>query len=268
MQIIAAHGQRPNGEFLDILKLRSFYATPLGSRVLVSIASRLNVAVRDLSGERLVGLGYATPYLSRFGERAERCFAFMPARQGASVWPTAEKVATALVFEEDLPLADASIDRILLVHSLEFAENAREMLNEMWRVLAPNGRIVLVVPNRRGFWARNDHTPFGSGQPYSRGQLLQLLHEANFTVGTLQEALHFSPSRRWIARLFSAVYEPFARRFFPYFGGIMICEAQKRLYQGLPVKKRQSRRVFMPALSPQATNRKSFRTANTLGDEG
>ena len=34
-----------------------------------------------------MGLGYAAPYLDRFGPEAERTFAFMPAGQGAVNWP-------------------------------------------------------------------------------------------------------------------------------------------------------------------------------------
>ncbi|MBH9974819.1 MULTISPECIES: class I SAM-dependent methyltransferase [Bartonella] len=252
---------------MDILTFRSFYQTALGEKVFSTITNKLALKNCDVAGERVLGLGYVTPYLEQLKDRAERCFAFMPAHQGACVWPSADKVATALVFEEDLPLSDSAVDRIILIHSLEFAENAREMLSEMWRVLAPNGRIIIVVPNRRGLWARNDHTPFGSGQPYSRQQLLQLLHETNFSVVKIGEALYFSPSGGALARGFSAVYEPLARSFFPYFGGIIVCEAQKRLFQGLLVHRRQSRRVFVPALSPQITNRKSFRAADIIRND-
>ncbi|MBP0587884.1 class I SAM-dependent methyltransferase, partial [Mycobacterium tuberculosis] len=81
--------------------------------------------------------------------------------QGAASWPPAEASSTALVFEEDLPLPDSAVDRILMVHALEHAEDPRETLKEMWRALAPNGRLVIVVPNRRGLWARFEHTPLG-----------------------------------------------------------------------------------------------------------
>lgn len=243
---------------MDILKFKSFYATTLGGKVLSSIAPKLGVDAQDLSGERLMGIGYTTPYLTLFREKAERCFAFMPARQGAYAWPCADKVATALIFEEDLPLSDAAVDRIWLIHSLEFAENAHEMLNEMWRVLSPNGRITIVVPNRRGLWARNEHTPFGSGRPYSHGQLLNLLQEANFNVLNMAETLYFLPSQKALVKFLSSSYEAVARNFCPYFGGVIVCQAQKRLYQGSLVQRRQSRRVFMPSLSPQVTNRKSF----------
>jgi hypothetical protein len=37
----------------------------------------------------------------------------------------------------------------------------------------------------------------------------------------------------------------------PLFSGVIAAEAQKRLYQGLPVFARASRRVFVPVLAPQ-----------------
>ena len=37
--------------------------------------------------------------------------------------------------------------------------------------------------------------------------------------------------------------------------GVIVVEAQKRLYQGLPVAQRASRRVFVPVLAPQGATR-------------
>ena len=144
---------------------------------------------------------------------------------------------------------------MLLVHSLEHAENPRETLKEIWRVLAPGGRLVIVVPNRRGVWARFEHTPFGTGRPFSRGQLTALLRETNFTPAAWSEALLFPPSkRRWMMR-FHRLLERSGRRLWPIFSGVIIVEAQKRLYQGMPVAQRASRRVFVPVLSPQGATR-------------
>ncbi len=235
----------------DIVDLREFYQSPLGRLAEQSITFALSSLWSRLPEERLVGLGYSVPYLDRFRADTERTFSFMPAGQGAVNWPLGERSATALVFDEELPLPDSSIDRILMVHSLEFAENPRETLKELWRVLAPGGRLVMVVPNRRGVWARMEHTPFGSGRPYSRGQLTSLLRETNFTPSASAEALFFPPSRiRTILRLRN-VLERMGRRFWPVFSGVIIVEAQKRLYQGLPVAARASRRVFVPVLAPQ-----------------
>ncbi|MEQ1945123.1 class I SAM-dependent methyltransferase [Mesorhizobium sp. VNQ89] len=235
----------------DIVDLRSFYSSLLGRLADRAIAMALSSIWTKLPNERLVGLGYALPWLDRFGTDCERVFAFMPATQGAVVWPAGGPSATALVFDEELPLVDSSIDRMLLVHSLEHAESPRETLKEVWRVLSPNGRIVIVVPNRRGVWARFEHTPFGTGRPFSRTQLNELLREANFTPSAWSEALLFPPSKKRFMMRFHNILERTGRRLWPIFSGVIIVEAQKRLYQGVPVAKRASRRVFVPVLSPQ-----------------
>ncbi|TYR34951.1 methyltransferase domain-containing protein [Mesorhizobium microcysteis] len=239
----------------DIVDLRSFYASTLGRLAERSIAMALSSVWASMPNERLVGLGYTLPWLERFGSDADRVFAFMPALQGAVNWPAGGPSTTALVFDEELPLFDSSIDRMLVVHALEHAENPRETLMEIWRVLAPGGRLVIVVPSRRGIWARFEHTPFGTGRPFSRSQLNTLLRETNFTPGAWSDALHFPPSkRRWMMRLHQLL-ERTGRRFWPIFAGVIIVEAQKRLYQGLPVAARSSRRVFVPVLSPQGATR-------------
>lgn len=235
----------------DIVDLRQFYHSRLGRFAERSIGMALSSIWARLPEERLVGLGYAVPYLDRFRADTERTFAFMPAGQGAVNWPVAELSDTALVFEEELPLPDASIDRVLMVHSLEFAENPRETMKELWRILAPGGRLVIVVPNRRGVWARLEHTPFGSGRPYSRGQLTALLRETNFTPGATAEALFFPPSQMKSVLKLSRGFDRIGRSLWPVFSGVIVVEAQKRLYQGLPVAARASRRVFVPVLAPQ-----------------
>ena len=236
--------------YADIVDLREFYLSPLGRMAENSVTMALSSIWKGLPDERLVGLGYALPYLDRFKAGTERTFAFMPAGQGAVNWPVPGLSAAALVFDEELPLPDAAIDRVLMVHSLEFAESPRETLKEIWRVLAPGGRLVIAVPNRRGVWARFDHTPFGSGRPYSRGQLISLLRETNFTPGATAEALFFPPTRHRSVLKLRQSMEQIGRRLWPAFSGLIIVEAHKRLYQGLPVAVRSSRRVFVPVLAP------------------
>ena len=239
----------------DIIDLRAFYSTTLGRLAERSIAMALSSVWTSVPNERLLGLGYTLPWLERFGAGADRVFAFMPALQGAVNWPANGPCATALVFDEELPLFDSSIDRVLVVHALEHAENPRETLMEIWRVLAPGGRLLIVAPSRRGVWARFEHTPFGTGRPFSRSQLNSLLRETNFTPMAWADALHFPPSkRRWMMRL-HALLERTGRRFWPIFAGVVIVEAQKRLYQGIPVSARASRRVFVPVMAPQGATR-------------
>ncbi len=235
----------------DIVDLRQFYHSELGRLAEQSIAMALSSIWSRLPEERLVGLGYAVPYLDRFRADTERTFAFMPAGQGAVNWPMDSVSSTALIFDEELPLPDSSIDRVLMVHSLEFAESPRETLKELWRVLAPGGRLVIVVPNRRGVWARMEHTPFGSGRPIRAGSSPRCCARPISRRVRPPRRCSFPPSKlRAVLRLRRA-FERVGRTLWPAFSGVIIVEAQKRLYQGLPVAVRASRRVFVPVLAPR-----------------
>jgi len=214
---------------IDAELLRDFYGTPLGQVVRRLLAQRIRARWRHLKGGTLMGMGFATPFLGSFRGEVSRLGALMPTGQGAVVWPPHGKVLAALIENEQLPLPDNSVDRILAVHCLETAERARPLLREMWRVLAPEGRILMVVPNRRGVWARIDATPFGQGQPYSRGQLERLLSGAMFTPLDWSTALYFPPlDQRVLLRSVNA-FERVGRRVFPSFAGVIVVEARKEM---------------------------------------
>ena len=185
----------------DVVDLRNFYAQRLGTVARRFVGRGIRSLWKDTRGQRVLGIGYATPYLGLFREEAERCLAFMPAAQGVVKWPSASPALVALVDEYELPLPDAAVDRVLLVHALEMSHDAGSLLREIWRVLSAGGRVLAVVPNRRGLWARIDTTPFGHGRPYSRSQITHLLREAWFTPTSWGEALYMPPvSRGWFLR--------------------------------------------------------------------
>jgi SAM-dependent methyltransferase len=237
--------------YLDVVDLRAFYGERLGLVARRLIAARLKERWPTMAGESLLGLGYATPYLRALGDGAERVMAFMPQTQGVVNWPREGPNAAALVDEESLPLPDASIDRVLLVHCLETAHEERNQLREVWRVLAPGGRLLLVVPNRRGIWARMEGTPFGTGRPFGRTQLTQLLRDASFSPLGWTEALFVPPFRHrsWIRT--GAAWERVGRVLWPAFAGVIIVEATKQLYQGVPARQRvHLKPALRPALVP------------------
>jgi SAM-dependent methyltransferase len=227
---------------LDVVDLREFYGRPLGSAVRRLLTLRIRARWRNVQGARLMGLGFAVPYIGMFRGEAASLGALMPATLGALVWPTADKVQSVLVEEAMLPLADASLDRLLAVHCLEATERSGPLLREIWRVLKPEGRLLLLVPNRRGVWARLDFTPFGHGRPYSRAQLERLLNEALFTPLEWTGALYMPPiNRQWLLR-WSTVFERVGARLWPGFAGVMIVEARKELMGAIPAAARPVRR--------------------------
>lgn len=226
---------------MNIADIEGFYTTAIGKATQAALMARLAPAIATGPEQMVLGLGFATPYLTRAG----RNMAMMLARGGVVAWPEDAPNKAALVDDLALPLPDNSVDVALVVHALEFSESAEEALAEIWRVLSPQGRLVMVVANRRGFWAASDRTPFGHGQPFSRGQLLQLLRGAEFTLPRIASAL-VSPPWAGVANLKGM--EPLART---GLGGVLIVEAVKQVHAY--VKGTKARRMFarlQPVLLP------------------
>ena len=233
---------------LDVIDLRNFYSQRLGKVARRFIGRGIRGLWSTVHGQRVLGVGYAIPYLGLFREEAERCFAFMPAAQGVVKWPTERPTLTCLVDDLDMPLSDSAMDRVLLVHALEVSHDPSSLLREAWRVLNAGGRLLAVVPNRRGLWARIDTTPFGQGRPYSRPQIVSLLRDSWFTPTSWAEALYVPPiARGWFLR--SAVaWERTGATISAPFAGVHLVEATKQVYRVVPA--RREKRQLVPALEP------------------
>jgi SAM-dependent methyltransferase len=233
---------------IDIVDLRSFYASPLGEVTRGLLLTAIRNRWDDMRGFALMGLGYATPYLGPFRDEAIRSLALMPAAQGVVNWPSTGLSSSALVDADDLPLRDGSVDRIIVAHALEMAQNPAELMSEMWRVLSPGGRIIVIVPNRAGLWARMDVTPFGHGQPFSRGQLTNLMRQALFTPVHWGEALYVPPLKRRVLLKTARVWDRVGRTLGLPFAGVHVIEATKQVFRPAAVKR--GSRVMVPEAEP------------------
>lgn len=244
----------------DALELDRFYRSRQGRAAQGMILRRLNALWPDATGLDMLGLGFATPYLDAYRGQARRCIDFMPAGQGAVIPDKA--LSTRVLGEETrLPFAEALFDRLLLIHALEEADALPALLREAWRVLAPEGRIVIVTSARAGIWAWLDSTPFGHGRPFSRGQLTQLLGDALFEPMAWSRALYAPPWRWSTGPKTAEVWEKTGETAWPGLGGVVLVEATKRTAALRPMRATVSagRRVLegqaKPALSPrQASN--------------
>lgn len=236
---------------LDVADLRTFYASPLGHVARRFIGMAMLRFWPDCARQRVLGLGFSTPYLSVLGAHAERVIAFMPAAQGVVNWPSDGLSASALVEPTLLPLPTASIDRVVLVHALEETESPDDLIEEVGRVLSPGGRMILVVPNRRGLWARMDGTPFGQGRPFSRSQIEALMRAGEFSPENWTEALYVPPlSNRLLMRSASAWERAGAGLALP-FAGVHVIDATKQVYRRIPLRATRRSFAFRPILLPQ-----------------
>ncbi|MPZ09858.1 MAG: methyltransferase domain-containing protein [Kiloniellaceae bacterium] len=241
----------------DVVDLREFYETRRGQVARHMVRRAVRSVWPDVTGQRLLGLGFAAPYLRQFMGESERVLAFMPASQGVMHWPTEGPGLASLVEETDLPLPDYAVDRVLLVHGLENADSLRGLLREIWRVLTGDGRLLVVVPNRRGIWARSDRTPLGWGHPYSAAQLSRVLRDNMFTPTRTERALYVPPIDNYTFLRSAPAWERMGVRFFPTFSGVVMIESGKQLYAGALKPAKQRRRLGRPVVVslPQTAGR-------------
>jgi SAM-dependent methyltransferase len=238
---------------LDVVDLRSFYASPLGEVARRILGRIIRARFANCTGFSIMGIGYATPYLGMFRDEAVRVLAFMPAEQGVVNWPSSGHSSSALVEVTTMPLPDSSIDRAIVIHALEVGEHPRALLAEVWRILTPGGRVLLVTPSRAGLWARVDSTPFGHGQPYSRGQLRELMRETLFSPTHWSEALYIPPFQgRTLLHMASFVETAGGYLALPG-AGVLIVEATKQLYRPIALRTvRPALARLDPVLAPQS----------------
>jgi hypothetical protein len=216
------------------IDLREFYDTMQGRVVQRILRQHIRALWQDARGLRVMGLGYGVPYLKSFLGEASATAALMPGRIGAVYWPEDGKGLVCMCHESDLPVEANSVDRLLMIHAPGDAESMDAMLRECWRVLAGQGRLIWIAPNRTGIWARMDNTPFGRGTPWSMGQMRQTLKDNLFVPERTARALFVPPSSSPLLLATAGAWEKVGQKFFNAFGGVNIMEASKQLYAAIP----------------------------------
>ncbi len=218
---------------LDVHDLREFYyRSALGRAAQKVVRNELVRMWPKAKGETVVGYGFAVPLLRPFLQDARRVISLMPGPQGVMPWP-ADKQNVSVLCEDNLwPLGSGMVDKLVLLHGLEASDHPLALLDECWRVLAPQGRAVFIVPNRAGLWSRSDATPFGVGRPYSLGQLEKQLRDTGLIPTRTLSTLYQPPSQRKVWRKLAGTMES-AGRHMPVFaaGGILMVEVTKQVPQ-------------------------------------
>lgn len=239
----------------DIAQFRAFYDSRLGTIARRLVRRRLRLVWPNVKGMAVVGIGYATPYLAPFVDEASHVVASMPAEQGAVAWPRAGPNRVTLADDTNLPFDDGAIDRVVVIHGLETSEVWRTLLRQIWRILKPDGRLIVVVPNRRGMWASMGDTPYGQGRPYSRGQMERLLGDSLFLAERWEGALYGPPVRARLVMRTGRAWERFGRFLYPGMPGVWIIEASKAMYAPAVPPAPASTRARQQVTAPIAARR-------------
>ncbi len=197
----------------------------------------------------LVGVGFALPYLRPFLGEDKHVMSVMLSQLGAMYWPADTSNHTVLATESDMPLADNVAGRILVCHSAEHSAHLSSLLQEIYRVLQPGGKALVVVPNRMGMWSSRANNPFGMGHPYQMSQMKHRAKLAGLTYVRASTALFYTPSNWRVVIRLSRMIEWLGRMLLPNFGGVLLVELEKQIYASIPEK---GTPVAVPLLYPTA----------------
>ena len=216
----------------NVIHIERFYASPMGRTARAMVTRRLDALWPqeggDMDGLDVLGFGYCAPYLMPYREQVHSMILAMPEDLGAMVSRSRRGNMTCLVADNMLPFPSASFDRVFVAHALEDTRHLPQLMSELWRVLRPEGQIVIVAPNRAGLWSRSDASPFGAGRPFTRGQLTGVLQAEQFVPTAWAGALYVPPSRRLMGM--AGGFERFGETVWPRFSGLILVRAIKRLY--------------------------------------
>ncbi len=253
--------------------LSAFLRTPPGRYALAWEQAQLDRVVSDIFGYHAVQLGL--PELDALKENR------MPLRLFASErWPTeglaeGRQVALLTCYEE-LPLATASIDLVVLPHTLEFALEPHQVLREVDRVLVPEGQVVITGFNPASLWgARQALTRIGArpflpadGQFISLPRVKDWLKLLSFEVnrGRFGGYAPWLGSEAWLHRC--GFMEKAGDRWWPVLGALTMITAIKRV-RGMrligPV--RRKREALQPVIAAPAAKQPLLRGAAPASDK-
>lgn len=247
--------------------LEAFYASRLGQCAARLMSDRMISLWGDCEGQRVLGVGYPSPLLPLWQAEASSCIGAVPQEIG-EVRLSSERGQTLCVApEQRLPFPEGLFDRVFLLHALEEADSPRQLLREAWRVLAPEGRIVVAVTNRRSLWSLVDTKPFGHGRPWTRGQMVRFLNDSLFQVTASTTAVHLPPLDWRLITAASKSWERAGEVVLPGLGGVVLVEAVKRLYSqpsgsaGAPVTKAVKAGRPKPVMPRKAAGQNQTQTA-------
>ena len=216
-----------------------WFQTPPGQYALDWERARFDAALADVFGYHALQLGL--PQIdalaaSRMSHRWLALTAPPPATDGAPVGPPTPTRAALVADSTALPFAEASLDLVVLPHTLECSADPHATLREVQRVLVHEGRLAITGLNPNSLWGlrpwrragRERPWPPGAGELIGHGRLRDWLHLLeleleSISFGCYRPALGSERALarfRWMDRM--------GGRCWPIFGAVYFMLAVKR----------------------------------------
>lgn len=227
MNNTAANNGLPPGFFTGL------YQSPCGIFAAEQLTQQIAALWPDLQNLRVLAAGWPFPYLAPLLQNADCVIAATPHGTAAdAAFLRRQGCPVTLAAPDSLPFYDRSFDRILLVHSSEYAEDPPAFFEQAEALLRDDGRLISILPNRSGFWHSGTDMPFTGGCAVSENRHSLWLEEAGFAVEYRGRSLFMPPVNTPLLLRLAALYEKAGNVFFPFLCGVHLLEARKQILSG------------------------------------
>lgn len=216
--------------YLDFLNYQNFYNSSIGNLLTYHIELKLKNYCHLYNNQNLGCFGYSLPYLN-FLKKYNCSLSFCYSKKMGISGENNFKINKLLIDEDRIPFQDSYFDHIFQIHYLENVCNTKLCLREIWRTLAPEGKIYLILPNKKSSWYLSDKSPFSSGNGFSNRQIIDLLNNSFFEVQLIERLVYFPNKDLFFIKKYKDLIDKFGSFFFKYFNGVYLCIAKKKIYQ-------------------------------------
>ncbi|MGB1360944.1 MAG: class I SAM-dependent methyltransferase [Alphaproteobacteria bacterium] len=225
---------------MEFNKLNHFYNSKIGKRALHFLCEKIDELARIKNDSVVVGFGYTDPYLEKIDGLKNYTVSLIPNFiEGFNI---NNNNINVVCDEERLPLSENSVGLFVLTHALENAQNPLALMLEINQVVNAGGKVIVVVPNRVGIWARQTKNPFGFGRPYTEGQLRRLMAQAGFVEIENNYSLYFPPVDYFCNEKVSNFFEDWIGYFMRENSGVIVGVYEKRVHK--PVGLTERKKLF------------------------
>lgn len=220
-------------------ELSGWFSTSLGSRLLDAEHELMGEWSTSLFGYQLLEIGLFDSdlsYLQRCAIKNKVHISPVAAHPGGQIQVRS--------LPEQLPVATDYVDAVVLLHTLDFAADPRQVLREVERVLIPEGRLIVCGFNPFSLWGARRWLPGAGkrlpwkGEFISYARLQDWLSLLGFDVERTATRMFRPPLQHHQLLGKLDKLESLGQKWLPWLAGIYVVQAVKRVSTVTPVRPR------------------------------
>lgn len=160
----------------------------------------------------------------------------------------------------ELPIASSSMDLVLLPHTLDMCDRPEQLLNEVCRIVKPEGHVVILGFNPFSFWGLMQRFLKNSTVPWSfkflkSSIVINWLENTNFELQKKGGFLFQPPIQNETIFKKLRFLEWIGQKFFPSLGGVYVLVAKAKVIPLTPIKLKWKQTLPAVQIIPRPTMR-------------